>query len=305
METAIPNSAAGDGRDGAPCDFCCDQAAVLYCRADSARLCLLCDHHVHSANLLSRKHLRSQICDNCGSEPASVRCRTDNLLLCQDCDWDAHGNCSTSATHDRTPVDGFFGVPSATELASLWEIDLEGEKRLNQSAIEGQLLHDVVLPFGFQDLIVPSENVMISYQNAGDSGEIDSVLKKQNPSCGKHRQVMQKQLVELSRRGLVDGGGGETLVPGTHGTDTWQENVEGMNGADAAQQLPPVTATEVPQTRRDLRGSGGADGDSVRGRNPNRSAHAPQVLVQFPSLILLFILLHCSEWLSGLELWCP
>ena len=86
-----------------PCDFCNEQLAVLYCRADSAKLCLFCDQHVHSANLLSRKHTRSQICDNCNSQPASVRCSTDNLVLCQECDLDAHASCSVSAAHDRSP----------------------------------------------------------------------------------------------------------------------------------------------------------------------------------------------------------
>ncbi|OWM89807.1 hypothetical protein CDL15_Pgr024555 [Punica granatum] len=278
---AIPNSAAGDGRDAPPCDFCSDQAAVLYCRADSARLCLLCDHHVHSANLLSRKHLRSQICDNCASEPASVRCRTDNLLLCQDCDWDAHGSCSTSTPHDRAPIDAFSGVPSAIELASLWELDLEEEKRPSQGAIEGQLLEDVLLPFGFQELIVPSENVVVGYHNGSNFGEIVSVMKKQNPSCGKHRQVMQKQLAELSRRGLVDGGVGDTLVPGTPaGTDTWRENVEGMNGADAVQQLPEPTvavAVVTSASQRDQRDSGGDDRDRARDGNPNHRAQTPQI----------------------------
>ncbi|KAB1207731.1 Zinc finger protein CONSTANS-LIKE 14 [Morella rubra] len=117
-------------RDGGTvaCDFCSDQVAVLYCRADSAKLCLFCDQHVHSTNLLSRKHQRSQICDNCSSEPVSVRCAMDNLVLCQECDWDAHGSCSVSASHDRILVEGFSGCPSARELASLWGIDLEDKK---------------------------------------------------------------------------------------------------------------------------------------------------------------------------------
>ncbi|GKV50938.1 hypothetical protein SLEP1_g57615 [Rubroshorea leprosula] len=91
--------------------------------ADSAKLCLFCDQHVHSANLLLRKHLRSQICDNCGSEPVAVRCVTDNLVLCQECDWDAHGSCSVSSAHERTPVEGFSGCPSVLELASAWGLD--------------------------------------------------------------------------------------------------------------------------------------------------------------------------------------
>ncbi|CAO2828687.1 unnamed protein product [Amaranthus hypochondriacus] len=40
------------------CDFCNKNAAVLYCEADSANLCLLCDREIHSANSLSLKHFR-------------------------------------------------------------------------------------------------------------------------------------------------------------------------------------------------------------------------------------------------------
>ncbi|MCE5167248.1 Zinc finger protein CONSTANS-LIKE 15, partial [Datura stramonium] len=117
-----------------PCDFCNQQIAVLYCRADTAKLCLFCDQLVHSANALSKKHLRSQICDNCGSEPVSISCATDNLVLCQECDWDAHGSCAVSGAHDRNPVEGFSGLPSASELASAWGLDIEGKKPPQQPA---------------------------------------------------------------------------------------------------------------------------------------------------------------------------
>ncbi|KAK4413573.1 Zinc finger protein CONSTANS-LIKE 14 [Sesamum alatum] len=110
------------------CDFCGERPAILYCRADSAKLCLLCDQHVHSANALAKKHLRSQICDNCAAEPASIRCATDGLVLCQECDWDAHGSCAVSAAHDRCPVEGFSGCPSAFDLASAWGLEIEEKK---------------------------------------------------------------------------------------------------------------------------------------------------------------------------------
>lgn len=83
-------------------------------------------------------------------------------------------------------------------------------------AVGGLLLEDVVLPFRLHDLIVPSENVVIGFHNVSQRyGEMASILTKQNPSYGRHGQVNQKQLVELSRRGLAEGGGGEDLVPGT------------------------------------------------------------------------------------------
>lgn len=244
-----------------PCDYCSEQIAVLFCRADSAKLCLLCDQHVHSANALSRKHIRSQICDNCSSEPVSVRCVTDNLVLCQECDWDAHGSCSVSASHDRNPVEGFSGCPSPLELASIWGFDLD-DKKLHQSSpsmvnwssqepVDSWMYKSTVMTL--HDLMVPSENPMI-FSNV-PHGEMVAASKRQNLSCGKDKNVIYKQLVELMKKDVVGGdvggggggGGGENLVPGTPNGNTWQGNVEetfglgneseGLNGVmDISQQ---------------------------------------------------------------------
>ncbi|KMT06874.1 hypothetical protein BVRB_6g152140 [Beta vulgaris subsp. vulgaris] len=73
------------------CDYCCKNAAVLYCEADSANLCLLCDRDIHSANSLSLKHIRIPRfgISNPNSEPKSA-------------------------------IDG---CPSASELAPFWGIN--------------------------------------------------------------------------------------------------------------------------------------------------------------------------------------
>ncbi|KAL3655921.1 hypothetical protein CASFOL_000317 [Castilleja foliolosa] len=176
------------------CDFCSQRAAVLYCRADSAKLCLLCDQHVHSANALSKKHLRSQICDNCAAEPASVRCATDGLVLCQECDWDAHGSCLASAAHERCPVEGFSGCPSAFDLASAWGLEIENKKR---SSYDWDGLLD--------ELMVPNAGSV----NSSDCGAELVKKKKKSPSCGKQNQVILKQLLEL----LTDGGCGDDVDP--------------------------------------------------------------------------------------------
>ncbi|PKA59126.1 Putative zinc finger protein CONSTANS-LIKE 11 [Apostasia shenzhenica] len=42
------------------CDFCGAETALVYCGADAARLCLLCDLYVHSANALSLRHFRAE-----------------------------------------------------------------------------------------------------------------------------------------------------------------------------------------------------------------------------------------------------
>lgn len=284
------------------CDFCSDQVAVLYCRADSAKLCLFCDQHVHSANLLSRKHQRSQICDNCSSEPVSVRCATDNLVLCQECDWDAHGSCSVSASHDRIPVEGFSGCPSALELASLWGIDLEDKKvsistpliqnwtsaavddasswMCDKSGVGGVCL---------QELIVPSENATVG----ANGGGIMTVSRRETgPSCGKRRQVMHKQLVELFKRDSEesspkrsDGWQGisvEGLVDLGNGDDG---GVDGFVAATAAaqQQQTPLTALLMMDSKDSDRI---VNGDLLWDTNP--SGHSTQVIINVSNRSIMY-----------------
>ncbi len=108
----------------AACDYCEQGRATVYCRADSARLCLSCDRHVHSANALSLRHVRTLLCDGCNLRPAVVRCPVENLAFCQSCDWDSHGNSPIASQHRRHAFDCFSGCPSAAELGSLWGCDL-------------------------------------------------------------------------------------------------------------------------------------------------------------------------------------
>ncbi|KAM0014965.1 putative transcription factor interactor and regulator Znf-B family [Helianthus debilis subsp. tardiflorus] len=224
-----------------PCDYCNHHIAVIFCRADSAKLCLFCDHIVHSANTLSSKHLRSQICDGCRYAPVSVRCSTDNLVLCRDCDWDAHGSCAVSAAHDRTPIEGFTGTPSPVDLAANWglELGLDQKKKKNPNDPvrdsgqdsgqgSGQWEYPVFDPNSWmQDLMVPDENnnnnnVMgnnninnnninnnnINNNNGNNNSNDDDddgggfKVKKLNGSCGKQKNVILKQLSELLKQSM-------------------------------------------------------------------------------------------------------
>ncbi|CAK9144371.1 unnamed protein product [Ilex paraguariensis] len=300
-------------RETVPCDFCHEQIAILYCRADSAKLCLFCDQQVHSANALSRKHLRSQICDNCGSEPVSVRCSTDNLVLCQECDWDAHGSCSVSAAHDRNPIEGFSGCPSALELAMAWGFDIEDKKpqfnlesvsnwafqesinNLNGDGHIDSWMYKAIPPVTMQDLMVPNENGGI--YGSENLGEMVKGLKRQSLTCGKQKQVILRQLMELYKSDLVDGGGGgfgggggggEDLVPGTpHRRGCgWQGNVEGCGLEDVGagdanvanqsvqrqlqpQQNTPFTSLLMMNSQVDFKGSDRIiDGDMLWDSKP-------------------------------------
>lgn len=260
-----PKSRKSSYESVVPCDFCNEEIAVLYCRADSAKLCLFCDQHVHSANTLSRKHLRSQICDNCGSEPVSVRCSTDNLVLCHDCDCDAHASCPSS--HHRQQVDGFSDCPSALDLASAWGLtfvlDLDDNSKKNNKKLPNNWSfhdsndNDVVFDSWMynhhnhddkteeasstilQDLMVPHENPVIysTITNNTNCGGVEMKRQSSGSSCGKQKQVILRQLVELFKRdldldlvgvdGVVSGTGGDDLVPLTPNRRQGNVNVNG------------------------------------------------------------------------------
>ncbi|KAL9424284.1 hypothetical protein AB3S75_036216 [Citrus x aurantiifolia] len=247
MDMVSPQS--DRNKESVPCDFCSEQIAVLYCRADSAKLCLFCDHHVHSANLLSKKHIRSQICDNCRSEPVTFRCATDNLVLCQECDWDAHGSCSVSAAHDRVPIEGFSGCPSALELASMWNFDLQG-KKLNETASFGEYwngsqdfeslwMYKANGIMNSQDLTVPNEKGLFF------NGDLMSCMSKrqgqsQSPSCGKLKQVIHKQLVELLKTNSMVNENGNKII---NNNDSNNDNNISMNNSvgGRGENLVPTT----------------------------------------------------------------
>jgi hypothetical protein len=273
-------------KETVPCDFCSEQTAVLYCRADSAKLCLFCDQHVHSANLLSRKHVRAQICDNCNSELVSVRCATDNLVLCQECDWDAHGSCSVSASHDRTIIEGFSGCPTALDLASIWGFDLEEKKQEplieKWSTNSCGVVHDLVNEpwvynkssgnFSFQDLMVPNENSNNGNRNVDNVMVFGNVSK--SPSCGKYKHVIYKQLVELLKRDLMGGGGGGGGGEGGGGGDDEGGDFgdgEGCDfgGGDGREGENLVPETQSRSAWREGVGFGNGNGNGNGGRFGN------------------------------------
>jgi len=100
------------------CEFCWAVRAVVYCKSDCARLCLHCDGCVHSANSLSRRHLRSLLCDKCNSQPAMIRCMDHKMSSCHGCDW-IPNDCSALG-HRRLPLNCYNGCPSLAEFSRIW-----------------------------------------------------------------------------------------------------------------------------------------------------------------------------------------
>ncbi|RRT41446.1 hypothetical protein B296_00037452 [Ensete ventricosum] len=178
------------------CEYCGGAAATLFCRADAARLCVACDHHVHAANALSGKHVRSPICDECGSQPAAARCVVDGRALCPDCDWDSDDGGGGHHDHPKVPIEGFSGCPTALELAASWGFDISSKEAnppppsLNPTA--DQLLSnwsslDPILPVDplFQDIYVPC------------APKIPGVVKRQKNH--QNLKPLFHQLVELAK----------------------------------------------------------------------------------------------------------
>ncbi|KAF7806611.1 Zinc finger protein CONSTANS-LIKE 5 [Senna tora] len=96
---------------GAPsklCDSCKSAAAAVFCRADSAFLCMLCDNRIHCANKLASRHERVWMCEVCEQAPASVTCKADAAALCVTCDSDIHSANPLARRHERVPVEPFF-----------------------------------------------------------------------------------------------------------------------------------------------------------------------------------------------------
>ena len=168
------------------CDFCNSKAAVLYCDADSANLCLFCDRHVHSANTLSIKHPRSWICHNCGLNTVKVTCSKNEVLLYHDCNWDLPTNCSTLSLNRFTPMEGFSGCPSATGLAYILGLSLEPENVMDLSSGSSGVDHRALKLQGF----------MVSSDSS-------SVSSGQSLSCGKRKKEVCEQLIEMGRRDLL------------------------------------------------------------------------------------------------------
>ncbi|XP_062078589.1 zinc finger protein CONSTANS-LIKE 5 [Humulus lupulus] len=105
----IGNAGGGWGIAGRPCDSCKSAAsAAVFCRADSAFLCLSCDAKIHCANKLASRHERVWVCEVCEQAPAAVTCKADAASLCVSCDADIHSANPLAQRHERVPVEPFY-----------------------------------------------------------------------------------------------------------------------------------------------------------------------------------------------------
>ncbi|CAN8328810.1 unnamed protein product [Cochlearia groenlandica] len=98
------------------CDVCDKEEASVFCCADEASLCNVCDRHVHFANKLAGKHLRfsltcpsfkhSPLCDICSERRGLLFCQEDRAILCRQCDITIHQANEHTKKHNRFLLTG-------------------------------------------------------------------------------------------------------------------------------------------------------------------------------------------------------
>lgn len=157
---------AGAGTEAATCDYCGTAAAAVYCRADSARLCLPCDRLVHGANGVCSRHARAPLCAGCCAAGAVFRRASTSAFLCSNCDFGRHRDGGDPPLHDRCAVQPYSGCPPASDLAALLAVPLFDKPAAEDGAWwniwdEPQVLslEDLIVPttpcHGFEPLLTP------------------------------------------------------------------------------------------------------------------------------------------------------
>ncbi|XP_047309109.1 zinc finger protein CONSTANS-LIKE 4-like [Impatiens glandulifera] len=121
MGKFFPVAAWGMMTAAKSCDSCKSAAAILFCRTDSAFLCVGCDsrhHQISSSAARQVKHERVWMCEVCEQAPASFTCRADAAALCITCDRDIHSANPLASRHERLPVTSFYETAESVLLKS-------------------------------------------------------------------------------------------------------------------------------------------------------------------------------------------
>ncbi|KAL9154700.1 hypothetical protein ABFS82_10G133400 [Erythranthe guttata] len=103
-----------------PCDYCKSAAALLFCRVDSAFMCIPCDAKVHRSSSAAGglKHERVWMCEVCEQAPAVVTCKADAAALCVTCDRDIHAANPLASRHERVQVVPFYDTAESVMMKS-------------------------------------------------------------------------------------------------------------------------------------------------------------------------------------------
>ncbi|GLT97547.1 hypothetical protein SLE2022_151060 [Rubroshorea leprosula] len=115
-----------------PCGSCKFATAAVFCRVDSAFLCLNCDSRIHDNKLVPR-HERYWMCEVCEQAPAAVTCKADAAALCVSCDADIHSANPLARRHERAPIEPFVDSAESIVKSSPFSFLVPTENRVCQS----------------------------------------------------------------------------------------------------------------------------------------------------------------------------
>ncbi|KAJ1414007.1 CCT domain [Sesbania bispinosa] len=103
-EVITSNGGGGSNNWSRVCDTCRSAPCRVYCHADSAYLCSVCDASIHAANRVASRHERVWVCEACERAPAAFLCKADAASLCSSCDADIHSANPLASRHHRVPL---------------------------------------------------------------------------------------------------------------------------------------------------------------------------------------------------------
>ncbi|KAJ4815065.1 B-box zinc finger family protein [Rhynchospora pubera] len=224
LQLLVPPQNPTPTPDQTPCDFCTDTPAVVYCRADTACLCLRCDREVHAANTVSSRHARSILCDSCRAAASTVACSCRGFL-CSNCDFDAHGG-GDDMGHGRRGVEGYVGCPSAAELAALVGVGLEECEKRDVEGLVGVELEsgcEMEKFFRLEDLIVPTTC------HGFHALQTTPLIKNRYSPVGRHTDEICRQLRELIKSDNLLGAFSEDIEPVSE-MFNWDLNYSQLDG---------------------------------------------------------------------------
>ena len=181
------------------CDSCKTKAAVAFCQADSAFLCLNCDTKIHHSGVKSKimsRHERVWMCEVCEQAPAAVSCKADAAALCVTCDADIHSANPLARRHERVPVEPFYdsaesNVKTSSEFNFLVPGDQNGVSAYDHNdEVEGiswllhgnHTTHDLNCKLNIENPVARTGDMFFS--------ELDPFfdLEFQNPMDGRYKQ---------------------------------------------------------------------------------------------------------------------
>ncbi|KAI3925169.1 hypothetical protein MKW98_009819 [Papaver atlanticum] len=253
IQVETRRSAAGGGNwsmNTKPCDSCKSATALLFCRADSAFLCLTCDSNIHSANKLASRHERVWMCEVCESAPASVTCKADAASLCVTCDADIHSANPLARRHERVPVVPFFDSAISAAASA-------GNHKMINSDLNFLIVPDHFVKGQPNEVVEEDEDDVVDVKTSirKDDGDDAASWLFQNPPSSKLGVVVEA-VPDLMLKSGIGVGGVDYLFsdvdsyldldyPDINGGEKQFQNQHNQNGSAGSDSVVPVATNPI------------------------------------------------------------